>query len=674
MPAFAQEEIDYSAQLAKQKEKFEQRVGREYGGKLSMHETEHWLIASDAGEEEVKACGETLEKCYRLYFGIMKDIMCAKEHPEERMLAFIFEKDGPSRAYYHPRASAIFVSLHCPRGHRTLFHEATHQLQYERSAGRTPTWLVEGLAMYFESYVEIAEGRAQKIKGDVPIYLGDLKRRVREGAHVQVPELVGYSHEKFHSGDEHLNYCESGALVHFLIFGRDGAYREKFEYFLQGNGEPDLFAHLGVDGAALEKEFLAHVLGLANFTDTITLVFKERYSVAHEDVESPEFLICLARAMRLKGEFDESRRYLKEAAEKDREGKLKTRIRYNEGVTYYFECRWSDARSILEEVSQDMKESAQLFYFLADACRELNDFAAAEDCYEKSVKIEPGFFSARYELAQLYLSQGKTKKAIIHLEACTKLEPVRWTKLSEIGVDLRVSNIIEVLGMAYIQDGQYEKAAEALEKYASEEPTATGHYHLGLAYSKLRKKDKAVEALDTALALLKSELAKEKLRRRGLMPSFNTRVLNAIADLYVTLGEEKKALAALELLKKVSTPTPELHATLAKLYAREGKTDKAIEQIDEIAKLKPRDTFLLNNVAVALVNLKEYKASEHAYRKGLEIESENTDLLFNFGVLYWKWKKYGNALAQWEKALEIDPGFDDARKWVRKARKKLSEK
>ena len=196
-PALAQDNSDTAAKLAKQKERFEQRVGREFGDSFSVYETEHWLIASDASEELVSGCGVTLEKCYRLYFKLMKDIMAAKERSDERMLAFIFSKEGPKRAYYAPGASAIFVSMRHSRGYRTLFHEATHQLQFERSAGRTPDWLAEGLAMYFESYVEIEEGKAKKVKGIVPIYLGDLKEQVCKGKHVKVSELVGYSYEKF---------------------------------------------------------------------------------------------------------------------------------------------------------------------------------------------------------------------------------------------------------------------------------------------------------------------------------------------------------------------------------------------------------------------------------------------------------------------------------------------
>jgi len=474
LPAFAQDK-DAANKLAMQKNRFEERVYREFGVRLYVHETAHWLIATDCLEEEVKSCGKELEKCYRLYFKLMKDIMDAKERPEERMCAFIFKTVGPRRAYYSASAAAIFVTLYSSRGYRTLFHEATHQLQFECSSGRTPTWLVEGLAMYFESYVEIAEGRAEKVKGIVPMYFGGLKERAREGKHIKVSELVSYSYKQFHGKHERLNYCESGALVHFLLFGKNGAYQEKLKDFIQGKGSDDLYSHLGLEKDRLEREFLAYIPGLINYADKINAMFKDYYNIATGDFESAEFHICVARILRLKGEFDEARKELDKAAEKDKEGKFKSTIKYNEGVTLYYESKWSEARKVLEKVSKQITDNPQLFYFLACACEELKDSTAAEKYYEKSVAIEPNFFSARYELALLYLNRNKTKKAIKHLEACTKLKPIQWTKFSDIGLNFVVSNVREVLAIAYIQDGQYVKAIETLKEYVEQDPTATGY-------------------------------------------------------------------------------------------------------------------------------------------------------------------------------------------------------
>jgi tetratricopeptide (TPR) repeat protein len=495
------------------------------------------------------------------------------------------------------------------RGYRTLFHEATHQLQFERSTGRTPTWLVEGLAMYFESFVEIAERRAQKTKGMVPMYLGDLKKSVREERHVKVSDLVNSTHSQFHSGRECLKYCESGALIHYLMFGKKGAYCDKFKGFIQGKGKDDLYAHIGIDKNQLEKEFLAYVPNLLNYSDKLLVTFKERWQIAHQDVSSPEFRLCLARVLRVKGSFDEARRELEKVAKKDKEGKYKTRIKYEEGVIHYYEGKWRKARNVLEEVSAKMKDNAQLFYFLADTCRQLNDLPASVKYYEKSAEVEPDFFAARYEVALIYLQQNKTKKAIKHLEACTKLKPVTWTKLSEFGLDFQISNIREILGTAYIQEGQYGKAITVLEEYLKEDASPTGYYHLALAYSKTGKKKEAVDALDTGLAFLKPELEAERKRfgHRRRAATFKTSVLNAMLDLYLTLGEEEKALSALELLKKFSGDTVQLHATMAKLYAKQGKTEEVLKEIDKMVELKPADSFHLEDVAIALKKLKEFK-------------------------------------------------------------------
>jgi tetratricopeptide (TPR) repeat protein len=56
------------------------------------------------------------------------------------------------------------------------------------------------------------------------------------------------------------------------------------------------------------------------------------------------------------------------------------------------------------------------------------------------------------------------------------------------------------------------------------------------------------------------------------------------------------------------------------------------------------------------------------------VEPKNQSLLYNFGVMYWSWKKYAKALQAWEKALQIDPDFSQAKQWAKKARKKITGK
>jgi len=165
-------------------------------------------------------------------------------------------------------------------------------------------------------------------------------------------------------------------------------------------------------------------------------------------------------------------------------------------------------------------------------------------------------------------------------------------------------------------------------------------------------------------------LKHETIRAGRLMP--NMRVLNAIADLYVALGEEEMAISVLEMVKEARVIDIETRATMAKLYARQGKIDKALEEVGEIIKMKPATASQLEDIAITLKNLKKYKAAEKVYGNALEIEPKNQYLLFNFGVLYWAEKKYAQALQMWEKALAIDPDFAQAKKWADKARKKLT--
>jgi hypothetical protein len=260
---------DVAGKLSAQKERFEKRVFFEFGGKLKVYTTEHWLIATNLPENAAADAGKVFERAYSLFFKLMGGLMKAEEKPASRMAAFILANDSFRAYYYGGAVCGIFIPFN-RKGNfeRVVFHEATHQLHFERTPCRRNTWLVEGLAMLFQSYSELEEDQAEKAKGLVPIYLGQLKENLDK---ITVSELTEMSYDAFHNSEnELLHYCASGALVHFLLFGADGKYKSDFENFLRKETPEDLFKCLGVDAATLDKKFREYVPLIPNFPNRCT--------------------------------------------------------------------------------------------------------------------------------------------------------------------------------------------------------------------------------------------------------------------------------------------------------------------------------------------------------------------------------------------------------------------
>jgi hypothetical protein len=126
---------------------------------------------------------------------------------------------------------------------RTLYHEAVHQLFQESKpaarqiAGAANFWVVEGVATYFETLTEHADGVAgpyytvgQSTAGRLPA----ARERMLEGYYVPLGELtqLGKDDLQRHPHIAKL-YSQAAGMTAFLIDGQQGRYRESLVRYLQ---------------------------------------------------------------------------------------------------------------------------------------------------------------------------------------------------------------------------------------------------------------------------------------------------------------------------------------------------------------------------------------------------------------------------------------------------------
>jgi len=154
-----------------------------------------------------------------------------------------------------------------------------------------------------------------------------------------------------------------------------------------------------------------------------------------------------------------------------------------------------DARAAIEELEISLKlqpESAVSHYNLGTAWQRLRDFGMAAAEYEKALAIRPDFPDALMVLGGIYLNTGKTAQALGLVQRAAKLlpaDPEPWIKLS----------------VLYNDVGEYGKAAEAALKALGMSGTAgrayAAHYNLGVAYTHLDSKEKAIAHFKLAAEL-----------------------------------------------------------------------------------------------------------------------------------------------------------------------------
>lgn len=151
----------------------------------------------------------------------------------------------------------------------TLQHEGFHQFAHHHIGARLPLWVNEGLAEYF--------GDAKMVGGQMRIGFASGRRitamqdAVNDGKVIDLDELMAMPTGRWQMNlvrnreRGRLQYDQSWSMVHFLIHGDDGRYRQAFERYLtrlsEGHEHAAAFeAAFGAnDTAAFRQRWLAFV-------------------------------------------------------------------------------------------------------------------------------------------------------------------------------------------------------------------------------------------------------------------------------------------------------------------------------------------------------------------------------------------------------------------------------
>ena len=116
-------------------------------------------------------------------------------------------------------------------------------------------------------------------------------------------------------------------------------------------------------------------------------------------------------------------------------------------------------------------EDWRYHYFLASCEVVLDDWAAAEAAYLEALEIAPNQSTVLNDLGYLWIERGeRIGEAFDMVSRAAQMDPDN-------------GNVIDSLGWAYYQLGQYELAVQELERAAALNPgSATANLHLGDAY------------------------------------------------------------------------------------------------------------------------------------------------------------------------------------------------
>lgn len=127
-----------------------------------------------------------------------------------------------------------------------------------------------------------------------------------------------------------------------------------------------------------------------------------------------------------------------------------------------------------------------------------------------------------------------------------------------------------------------------------------------------------------------------------------------------------------QLIKTFGGDT-DLKADIADRYLNAGRYQEAFHMLDDALKDDPNAIHLYNRIGMVLRKMKDFDTAEKYYLKALTLTDDDEYLHYNIGRLYYDWKKWSKMAGSAQRAVDINPGFDEAAKMLKFAQKKMAE-
>lgn len=190
-------------------------------------------------------------------------------------------------------------------------------------------------------------------------------------------------------------------------------------------------------------------------------------------------------------------------------------------------------------------------------------------------------------------------------------------------------------GTELISRGRYEEALEIF--YALINQNETPEYYFNIGYIKAAQ-GKHAEAIDA-------------FRRATCLDRLFAKAYKEMSKAFRALGRAREAEECLQ--------------QAAEIYLEKDKIDNAEEVLNELLDSGSDSLNVFNTLGVIFRKKGKFEKALTHYKKALKVHPDEPYIHYNIGRLYLDMKEIATARKQFCKALELDPGFEDARQVIR---------
>ena len=319
---------------------------------------------------------------------------------------------------------------------------------------------------------------------------------------------------------------------------------------------------------------------------------------------------------------------------------------YTEAVTAFQQAITLDA-DLGDNPQKSPLEKTHIHAHLGAAYIGMKAYQNAIDALQNAIALDPDLVDAHYNLGRAYIEQGHSDKAIPHLERAIAISPNLKSAHYNLARAHRASGNLEAAthavtetlridpsyqpahelantikqahynrGITYLNDERYSEAVTAFQSAITLDPDFTAaHYNLGLTFLKMESYPRAVDALQKTITLDPTYVAAH----------------HSLALAY--LGQQELGKAR-DTARNGLAVDPNYQPLISFLAAVDPSFTASPQETETAAPPEPEQPI------VSPVDVKP-KQETH----------------YELGIVYRDAKMYTEAIAEFQKAITVDPNF-----------------
>jgi len=337
-------------------------------------------------------------------------------------------------------------------------------------------------------------------------------------------------------------------------------------------------------------------------------------------------------------------------------------------------------------------------YHLGRIHSQLGHFGKAQAAFERTIDLAPSLNQPRWELIELYQSRGNEQKVMALYEEILEQNPQNVVAAIELSLnyysraqDQKADRILAGLGLRSADDAsvirtimqhlvlnkRYDDALTVLNGMREGAPATPGlQYATGVVYFNLDQYPQAIDAFKAVakdstfylnavihrgiIAYQQDALEQAIEVMAGALDSVDAAGKREIIPYLSSFYEEKGAFAAAEALIRegleIAPKDTDLHFQLGVLFDKQGRTDAAIDTMQQVLEMDPDHADALNYIGYTYADKGEHlDQAEKMIRQALAQKPENGYIIDSLGWLYYKKEMYEKAASYIEKAARLVP-------------------